>query len=696
MLDSVHVSLSDGFRIEGWTVVPKAHEMVRHGETAHVEPKPMEVLVYLAERAGQTVRRDELMDTLWSGVVVTDHALNRCISSLRRLFADDPRAPRVIETIPKAGYRLIAPVEILSGDSAAASPVAFDLSPTVSPVALSVAPPRRIGWPALAALGGVLIVAVAGLILATRLPPETVTRSLTVALGVESEADWNPAGTQIVYVHHEGTAHHTRLLVRDLASDAPLVLTEGHMDLSPAWSPDGTRIAFLRCSETACRVVAVPVLGGEPRQLLDMPVASRGLDWTTDGTALLVSPKGSSGLASVDLRTGHSTLLTSPPDGTHDSRPRLSPDGRTVAFLRQADGQAILATVPASGGDVTPVIQGLADIPGVAWSRDGRRLLFSSNRSGVYALWSADARGRQPAERLTGPAVRDPGGVALAGDRLVVEDWLYEINLWRSTEGTEAERVVASTLWDMHPALSPDGSRLAFVSNRTGPPELWTADASGQNPLRLTSFGGPSVEAPHWSPDGREIAFVARPGRTASVFVLSAAGGTPRQVTDDAGDDLYPRWSLDGRSLLFTSTRDGGPAAIWRIPASGGAPRLERALAARVAEEIAPGVLALTRTGRDGLWVSSADSLRYLSALPAATDAASWLRTERGLIVPDRKAGRLVLIDPVSGTSTPLAMPTERLSADIPAVAASREGASVVISRTDRVEADLMLATPVE
>jgi len=93
-----------------WTVVPSANELCRSEGTAHLEPKAMAVLLLLAARAGEAVSREALLDAVWPRIVVGDEALTQVVIKLRKALGDDPRAPRYIETIPKRGYRLIAPV----------------------------------------------------------------------------------------------------------------------------------------------------------------------------------------------------------------------------------------------------------------------------------------------------------------------------------------------------------------------------------------------------------------------------------------------------------------------------------------------------------------------------------------------------------------------------------------------------------
>jgi DNA-binding winged helix-turn-helix (wHTH) protein len=102
--------VEDDFYIEEWLIQPQLNRIVSKDETIQVQPKIMQVLVCLAEQSGKVVSRERLFQVVWAGISVTEHVLSRSISELRKIFGDNPRSPRVIETIPKTGYRLIAPV----------------------------------------------------------------------------------------------------------------------------------------------------------------------------------------------------------------------------------------------------------------------------------------------------------------------------------------------------------------------------------------------------------------------------------------------------------------------------------------------------------------------------------------------------------------------------------------------------------
>jgi TolB-like protein/DNA-binding winged helix-turn-helix (wHTH) protein/Tfp pilus assembly protein PilF len=102
------------FQVGRWLIQPKLNSISGNGKTVHVEPKVMQVLVCLAEHAGDVVGKERLIHVVWPDTFVTDDVLTRAISELRKAFDDDPHEPRFIQTIPKGGYRLIAPVEAVA------------------------------------------------------------------------------------------------------------------------------------------------------------------------------------------------------------------------------------------------------------------------------------------------------------------------------------------------------------------------------------------------------------------------------------------------------------------------------------------------------------------------------------------------------------------------------------------------------
>ena len=110
------------FRVDGWLVEPRPCTIARDGETVKLEPKVMELLVYLASSPGEVHGREELLEQVWNGTIVSDEALTNAIIKLRKAFGDSARNPRIVQTLSKRGYRLVASVEPCEPSTEAGSP----------------------------------------------------------------------------------------------------------------------------------------------------------------------------------------------------------------------------------------------------------------------------------------------------------------------------------------------------------------------------------------------------------------------------------------------------------------------------------------------------------------------------------------------------------------------------------------------
>ena len=126
---------------------------------------------------------------------------------------------------------------------------------------------------------------------------------------------------------------------------------------------------------------------------------------------------------------------------------------------------------------------------------------------------------------------------------------------------------------DTYPRFSADGTKFAFVSNRTGSYEIWVARSDGSQPLQLTKLKGGGIGRPTWSPDGLRIAFALQSAEATGIYEISVADGRVQQLVPGGADEAFPDFSLDGKWLYFSSRRSGAQR-IWRIPASGGKPVL--------------------------------------------------------------------------------------------------------------------------
>jgi TolB-like protein/DNA-binding winged helix-turn-helix (wHTH) protein/tetratricopeptide (TPR) repeat protein len=134
------VSREAGFKLGPWEVRPTLRTLSGPEGTVHLEPKVMDVLVYLAERAGEVVTREQFIERVWHGRVVSDEVLSRCISILRTQLGDSSREPRYIQTVSKLGYRLVLPVDAVASPESAKPDTS--IGTTAPPPPLAAAPNR--------------------------------------------------------------------------------------------------------------------------------------------------------------------------------------------------------------------------------------------------------------------------------------------------------------------------------------------------------------------------------------------------------------------------------------------------------------------------------------------------------------------------------------------------------------------------
>jgi Tol biopolymer transport system component/uncharacterized membrane protein YphA (DoxX/SURF4 family) len=229
-------------------------------------------------------------------------------------------------------------------------------------------------------------------------------------------------------------------------------------------------------------------------------------------------------------------------------------------------------TVPVSGGAEQRLVSGAQYGWGLAWTPDGREIVFG--RAGWLAnagwLWKIASRGGEPERLQFGQEGVEP---SIRENRLVYARQVVNINIWRkelnaSLSAGPSDRFIHSTRMESGPQFSPDGSRIAFESTRSGAYEVWMCRSDGSDVVQLTHFNVVSG-TPRWSPDGRQIVFDSSvPGNT-DIFVVDAQGGVPHQLTIEPSSESVPSWSRDGHWIYFASDRTGR-YEVWKTALTGG------------------------------------------------------------------------------------------------------------------------------
>jgi dipeptidyl aminopeptidase/acylaminoacyl peptidase len=186
-------------------------------------------------------------------------------------------------------------------------------------------------------------------------------------------------------------------------------------------------------------------------------------------------------------------------------------------------------------------------------------VVYVSDSSGVQQLWKLTG-GVTSRMTFSNSVDKDPHSAAGHLVFASYRDGDEEIYMAKN-DLSGLKRLTTSAGEDEQPRLSPDGSRIAFVSYRSGTPRLWMMDSTGANQTAIAT-GSESYNpemAPSWSPDGTKLVYTSTRSGSSQLFVISADGGTPVQLSNEMNGAYNPVWSADGTQIYFVAVV-GAPA----------------------------------------------------------------------------------------------------------------------------------------
>lgn len=582
------------YRFGPYEVRTRTREVYKFGIRLKLRPQPFQVLQILVARAGDLVTREELRQMLWPGETFVDfeRGLNTSVKELRRFLGDSATQPRYIETLPRLGYRIIVPVEAEPACSLSLAPsVGVRSSEDCAPDSRRQSPPGFRGVRLYGALTTVLASALAGWILVERRPPpeNSMPVPLTSFPGEVQAGTWSPDGRQVAFMWTGEKQDNWDIYVLQAGSSHALRLTVGTgLNRNPAWSPDGRWIAYIHHESRGARssLNLVSPLGGPTRTVLTNETAIGNVSWLPDSHAVVLEIIPASGqpaeLWAVRIDNGQHRRLTSPPAGIPgDTRPAVSPDGKTLAFCRATFWRTAELYILDLKPDVSPAgaarrITDLGYVSWPTWTPDGQRIVFQADGEGG-GLFQVDSNGRRMKPVFGAPPTAGQPAIAQrpgGHSSLVFTNTFGSMSIWRyDIESGEVPVELAPSSGNQGcPRYSADGKRLAFGSDRTGYQEIWVADADGSQPVQLTDLRHLITETPDWSPSGEEIAFLSQERAHRQIYVVRASGGPPAAITSEEGIISGDGWTHDGGAYYYTSTHSGR-REVWKVPQGGGQPQ---------------------------------------------------------------------------------------------------------------------------
>jgi serine/threonine-protein kinase len=417
---------------------------------------------------------------------------------------------------------------------------------------------------------------------------------VTFAEEIEEAPSWSPSGEEIAFCREVGGVR--KIFGKRLGSQEERPLTRGdHDDLQPCWSPDGRTILFAR-SRVAARKLEPGDVFGEYDQCdiwkldLDAGREARLLErayhpaYAPDGTRIAFNARwgGPLRIWTADA-SGRNPLQvsTDSSEAVAHLRPRWAPDGRKIVFQNVERTKFDIRVLDLGTRDLHWITQDpLMDIQPV-WGPSGAHIYFSSfYRGGSVNVWRApvDGGGRpagHPQQVTTGAGQDVEPALSPDGTRLAFTVFRQNADLWRlpvdpatGRATGEPEKLVASQREESRGAWSPDGNRIAFNCDRSGDMNLWVYSLGTGALAQLTRGAGGDFQ-PKWSPDGKTLAFFSAREGVIDVWCVDVETGALRRLTDGDSIDVNPCFSPDGRRIAFQSDRDGR-LEVWVMDRDGG------------------------------------------------------------------------------------------------------------------------------
>jgi DNA-binding winged helix-turn-helix (wHTH) protein/Tol biopolymer transport system component len=576
-----------------------AERLMRGTTEIRLRPKSFQVLRYLVERGGSLVTREELLDSIWRDVVVTDESITKCIADIRKALNDD--AQQVIRTVARRGYVFVPPVTQFAAPaqasrdshafpSTAAYKVAHDVSAPVRHIR------ARWAWAAALTLLTAAVGTSALVFRATRseggpAPSVIEYTQLTNFTNAAFAPALSRDGRMLAFIRGENPSTifgAGDVFVKMLPDGEPVQLThDGRPKLSPAFTPGDDRVTYaysaLMTTPEQWSTWTVSVFGGDPQPLLSN---ASGLTWMTHSNPARVL------FSRVDTGT-HMSIVSSIENGTDSRvvyapatvngmahRSYLSPDGKNVIVISMDAGWRPCRVVPfdATQHGTPPVDIGREVGPtpgqcsGAAWSPDGRWVYLSVNTGSGYHIWRQRFPAGTPEQVTFGATEEQEIAFAPDGRSFVTSIGTRQSTLW--VHDQRGDRQITSEGYASLPRFSPDGTTLYYLqrsrSNRryvSG--ELWTADVNSGKRERL--FDDFLLADYSMSRDGKQVLLVAiaEDGAT-SVWIADVdRPSTPRRVTTANADRVF---FGTGDDVIFVGVDEMGRRFLNRVPRSGGNP----------------------------------------------------------------------------------------------------------------------------
>lgn len=568
-------------------------------------PRVLDLLIVLVENHGELVNKETLLEKIWADSFVEEGNINRTVSTLRKNLGSQSNGSDFIETVPKIGYRFIAPVEEIYEEKSPKKSIKKS-SQTKYLFAFGVI---------------ILLIFAAGFAYFwKRETPKLIEKKvesdlirLTENQFDEDQAEWT-SDNQIRFVRFV-TNTRTESWVMNADGTNQRRANEQIKNLRVGkWSPNGKKVVFLKDGETSKDIYLANADGSNETKL---PLVNFPNDWSPDGAKFVYAPiieKSNAEIFVYEIETQKSINLTNnaafdadplfSPDGTQitfvssrdgnnedyvmdsdgtnirrltnhpavDAFPAFAPDGTQIVFDSNREGENVDIYLKNANDDLPPIkltnLPGNQEHRGNCWSPDGTKMVITSDQSGKNNIYVLNVEPFKPQLFLTNEkADLQFPSFSADGTKFVYQAKFDDMTLaiQFSDQTAKTDKIIfsqpnAAPNSALSPVISPDGTKIAFSNKIEGNTEICLINADGSNLKNLTNNA--AIDAsPSFSPDGSEIFFHSnRDGGfvRSHLFRMNSDGANQTRITNKDGYEFSPVLAPDGKNLIFAGDREDG------------------------------------------------------------------------------------------------------------------------------------------
>ena len=566
------------FLIGQLTFDSTSRELSSVTERLYLEPQAYQLLsLFIAAEQGQ-LSRDQMIEQLWAGRVVSESAINKSVSLLRKAFAQLDPATTYIETLPKVGYRLCQSV----------TPEATEMSEKTETVQQAVNSPAE---PAIAVetitatqtaavkSSGLKTKLILGLLWTApllffvlwffitlapepeKLPTPYINEPVPVshAQGVDYDVSLSKDGSKLLYFSAE--AGKNQLILQQKAGKKQL-LSEDKNLVTAALSPDALQVLWVKKHQQGCVIEWFLIAAPEQKKT----VAQCNTDsvvkiaWQNDSKGFYLRDRADKtqpyALSRYRLDTSAKEQITnplSPESPTGELAFAESDDGKTLAVLRYLENQQTLLLLLDSSSFAV-LKQKILPLQATNIDWLAGQLLLSQ---GAELLQYNTATAELEFLFYTGRTVQS---LAVANQQIYYADYELDADIWQHDLNTNTTRIrIGSSKVDRMPRVNHKGD-LAFLSQRGGKEQIWLQPA-GQNEYQLADLpGSPAFVRLQWSPDGESLLF----SKDGALWQLMVASGQSRVLVAPDKQVEVANWMANGTGIIYSS-KQSGDWQLWQL-----------------------------------------------------------------------------------------------------------------------------------